>query len=104
VLSTDGHEVRQAEAVNRALEEIAKSAPEVILLDLALPGTDGLALARLLKADPQKKHIVVIAVTAYPERYSKTQALAAGCDAYIEKPINTRKLTEQVFNVVEKLK
>jgi len=47
---------------------------------------------------------VIVAVTAYPERFSREQALAAGCDAYIVKPINTRKLTSQVANVLESLK
>jgi CheY-like chemotaxis protein len=101
VLSTDGHEVSQAEAADKAMDEILKSEPEVILLDLELPTIDGLALARRLKSDPEKKHIVIVAVTAYPERFSRDQALAAGCDAYIVKPINTRKLTAQVANVLE---
>ena len=96
VLANEGHEVTRAEAVLKALEEIERSMPEVILLDLAMPYVDGLALARKVKADPKTKQIVIIAVTAFPERYSRTEALAAGCDAYILKPINTRKLTKQV--------
>ena len=104
VLSSDGHEVTQAEAVDKAMEEISRSQPEVILLDLGLPRVDGLTLARKLKSDPDKKHIVIVAVTAYPERFPREEALAAGCDAYIVKPINTRSLTSQVAGVVEKLK
>jgi len=76
----------------------------VILLDLGLPRVDGLTLARKLKSDPDKKHIVIVAVTAYPERFPSEEALAAGCDAYIVKPINTRNLTGQVASAVEKLK
>ena len=104
VLSSDGHDVTQAEAVDQAIEEISRSEPEVILLDLELPNVNGLELARNLKHDPAKKHIVIVAVTSYPERFPRDQALAAGCDAYIVKPINTRKLTEQVAGVVKKLK
>ena len=104
VLKDDGHQVTEAEAVGRAVEEILKSEPEVILLDLALPGIDGLTLARALKSDPAKRHIVIVAVTAFPERYPREAALAAGCDAFIVKPINTRKLAEQVTSVVEKMK
>jgi len=104
VLSSDGHEVTQAEAVDKAMEEISRSQPEVILLDLGLPRVDGLTLARKLKSDPDKKHIVIVAVTAYPERFPREEALAAGCDAYIVKPINTRNLTGQVASAVEKLK
>jgi CheY-like chemotaxis protein len=104
VLSSDGHEVAEADEVHRAIEEILRFEPEVILLDLALPGVDGLTLARALKADPKRRHIVIIAMTAFPETFSREAALAAGCDAYIVKPINTRQLTEQVASVVEKLK
>jgi CheY-like chemotaxis protein len=104
VLSFEGHDVKQAEAVDKAIEEISRSEPEVILLDLELPHIDGLALARSLKNDPARKHIVIIAVTAYPERFSREDALASGCDAYIVKPINTRKLTSQVANIIDSLK
>jgi CheY-like chemotaxis protein len=104
VLSSDGHDVAQAEAVEKAMEEIARCEPEVILLDLALPKIDGLTLARKLKSDPAKKHIVIVAVTAFPEHFPREEALAAGCDAYIVKPINTRSVTSQVAGVVKKLK
>jgi len=104
VLSWEGHEVSQAEAVDKAISQISKSEPEVILLDLELPNIDGLALARTIKNDPAKKHIVIIAVTAYPERFPRDEAVAAGCDAYIVKPINTRNLTTQVANIMERLK
>jgi CheY-like chemotaxis protein len=104
VLSSDGHEVTRAEAVDKAIEEITNSKPEVILLDLELPHIDGLTLARRLKSDAETMDIVIVAVTAFPERYSREQALGAGCDAFIVKPINTRKLTSQVAEVVQKLK
>jgi DNA-binding response OmpR family regulator len=103
VLSCDGHEVTQAEAVNQAVEQIYRAEPEVILLDLELPMINGLDLARRLKADTEKSHIVIIAVTCFPERYPPEQALAAGCDAYIVKPINTRNLGAQVAGVVGRL-
>ena len=96
VLSTEGHDVSQADAVMRALEEIAESEPEIILLDLHLPQPDGLALARAIKSDPARQHIVIVAVTAYPETFPREEALAAGCDAYIVKPINTRLLATQM--------
>jgi CheY-like chemotaxis protein len=104
VLSSDGHEVAKAEAVDKAIEEITRSEPEVILLDLELPAVDGLTLARKLKGDPARSHIVIVAVTAYPEHFPREEALAAGCNAYIVKPINTRKLTSQVAHALEKLK
>ncbi|HEX4084750.1 MAG TPA: response regulator [Chthoniobacteraceae bacterium] len=101
VLSSDGHEVATAAAVEQALREIEESEPEVLLLDLELPNINGIALARSLKNDPKHRHIVIVAVTAYPERFPREDALAAGCDAYLVKPIDTRKLTAQVASAVE---
>ena len=62
--------------------------PELILLDIQLPELDGYAVARLLRADEQCRHIPIVAVTSYAMEGDREQALAAGCDGYIEKPIN----------------
>ena len=104
VLSGDGNEVSQADAVIQAMEEITRSEPEVILLDLHMPSPDGLALARALKSDPARQHIAIVAVTSYPETYTREEALAAGCDAYIVKPIDTRLLATQMAAALEKKK
>jgi CheY-like chemotaxis protein len=101
VLAHHGHDVTGAEAVIHALEEIDRSEPEIILLDLHLGFPDGLTLAHTLKANPARKHIVIVAVTAYPESYPRDAALAAGCDAYIVKPINTRMLASQMVDALE---
>ena len=77
--------------------------PHVILLDLELPGMGGLTLVRKLKADPTTRNIHVVAVTSYPERYKKSEAMAAGCDAYLVKPINTRTLPLLVEQVVRNM-
>lgn len=102
VLASEGNAVSEAAAAVDAIEEIVRSAPEAILLDLKLPGIDGLTLARRLKGDPRTQHIAIIAVTAFPEDFTRQAALAAGCDGYIVKPINTRKLPAQVAAVVER--
>jgi len=104
VLTSDGHEVIDAQAADKAIEEIRLSEPDVILLDLELPNVDGLTLARSLKSAEATKRIVIIAVTAYPDRFPRDEALESGCDAYIVKPINTRILTSQVTDIVERLK
>ena len=98
VLKSSGHRVLEKSSAEQAAEEIKARKPEVILLDLKLPGMDGLALARLLKQDPDTQHIPIIAVTAASEKFSKEEALAAGCDAYIRKPVDTRKLHEQIVD------
>jgi len=104
VLAAGGYEVANANAADKAIEEILRSEPEAILLDLELPGIHGLTLAHNLKRDPKTRHIAIIAITAFPERYSREQAMEAGCDGYIVKPINTRKLPQQVAESIENAK
>jgi CheY-like chemotaxis protein len=104
VLTAEGHEVAKAEAAEKAIEEILRSEPEAILLDLELPGIDGLTLARNLKRDPKTRHIAIVTMTACPERHTRDLAMAAGCDGFIVKPVNTRKLSQQVAEAVEKAK
>ena len=98
VLKSTGHRVLEKASAEQAVEEIKANKPEVILLDLKLPRMDGLTLARLLKQDPDTQHIPIVAMTAAPEKFSKEEALAAGCDAYIVKPVDTRKLSEQIVS------
>ncbi len=102
VLSAAGHEVVGAGAAEQAFSVIKSDHPELILLDLVLPGMDGLTLVRKLKADPTTADIHVVAVTSYPEQYPKSAALAAGCDGYFVKPINTRELPDQLAAVAAK--
>lgn len=98
VLNSSGHRVLERASAEQAVDEIKARHPEVILLDLKLPGMDGLELARRLKQDPETRHIPIVAITAAAEKFSKEQALAAGCDAYIVKPVDTRKLPGQVVS------
>ena len=102
VLAAEGHEITEAEAAGQAVQEILRSEPNVILLDLELPVIDGLTLAHNLKRNPKTQHISIVVITAFPERYPREQAMAAGCDGYIVKPINTRKLSQQVADAVKK--
>jgi CheY-like chemotaxis protein len=98
VLKSSGHRVLEKATAEQAFEEIKARHPEVILLDLKLPGMDGLALARRLKQDPDTQHIPIVGITAAREKFSKEEALKAGCDAYIVKPVDTRKLSEQIVS------
>jgi len=101
VLSAAGYNVNDAEAAEQAVATIKFDKPELILLDLELPGMDGLALVRILKADPETANIHIVAVTSYPERFPRTEVLAAGCVAYIFKPINTRTLPGQLEQLMK---
>lgn len=96
VLKDSGHHIIEKDSAEQAAAAIGRQALDVIVLDLKLPGMDGLALARRLKADAATRHITIIAITGARESYSQKQVLAAGCDAYITKPVDTRQLSAQL--------
>jgi two-component system, cell cycle response regulator DivK len=102
VLSRQGFAVRTAADGTEALAAIAAHRPRVILMDLQLPGADGLELTRRLKADPATRDICVIAVTAYAMAGDEDRARAAGCDGYLTKPIDTRTLATVVIATLER--
>ncbi len=96
VLKFSGHRVLEKGSAEQALEQIRASQPEMVLIDLKLPGMDGFTLARLLKSDSGTRHIPIVAITAAPEKFSREEAIVAGCDAFVTKPIDTRKLPAEV--------
>lgn len=83
------------------LERAKALRPDLILLDLALPKMDGWETARRIKADPDLKNIPIIALTAYAMEGDEAQALEAGCDAYVAKPVLPRDLRSRVRTVLE---
>lgn len=87
-----GYTIATAQDAGAAIASIQANFPQLILMDLQLPGVDGLALTRKLKADPATAGITVIAVTAYAMKGDQEKAIAAGCDDYVTKPIDTRTL------------
>lgn len=102
VLTSGGHSVLEKATAEEAFAAVKARHPEVVLLDLKLPGMDGLALARRLTDDPDTRHIPIIAITAAPERFSREEALAAGCDAYIVKPVDTRTLSARIASAAQR--
>ncbi len=100
VLNAAGHSVVGTQAAEHAFASITKERPEIILLDMSLPGMDGLTLVRKLKADPFTRDIHIVAVTSIPETFTKEEALEAGCDAYLVKPLSTRALPKTLTDVV----
>lgn len=94
LMKSNGYTVDTALDAELALEAIHAHCPAVILMDIQLPGIDGLELTRRLKAEPATRHIVIIAVTAYAMKGDQDKAMAAGCDDYVTKPIDTRALPE----------
>jgi CheY-like chemotaxis protein len=96
VLKMEGYFVEKALDAEQAQEMLKSSTPDLILMDIALPGMDGLTLTRKLKADARLKHVPVVAMTAFAMKGDEQKALDAGCDGYITKPIDTRNLPQQV--------
>jgi len=92
LLQARGFAVRGAGSAPEALSVLQEFRPQLILMDIQLPGMDGLTLTRQLKADPATGDILIIAVTAYAMKGDEERARAAGCDGYITKPIDTRSL------------
>jgi CheY-like chemotaxis protein len=100
LLEKRGHEVILAESGPLGLELAARFRPDLILLDIQLPGMDGHAVARTLKTDPHLKHIPVIAVTSYAMAGDREKCLAAGAEGYIEKPINPETFVSEIERFV----
>lgn len=96
VLERDGFKVDLASTTAEARERLSARHPDLILMDIQLPGQDGLSFARQLKGDPATASIPIVALTAHAMTGDREDTLAAGCDGYIAKPIDTRTLGEQV--------
>lgn len=92
LLQGEGYRVHTAADAEEALRLLETFTPRVILMDIQLPGMDGLELTRRLKADVATRDIVILALTAYAMKGDEEKARAAGCDGYIAKPIDIDSL------------
>ncbi len=90
LLELEGYQVQIAKNAEDALKVLENFRPQLILMDFGLPGIDGITLARKLKNDPQTKDILILIVTSYDQRGDEEKVMAAGCDGYIHKPIDTK--------------
>ena len=100
LLKKRGYDVRVAANASEALAVLESFVPGLILMDLQLPGMDGLELTRRIKAEPRTRAVPIVAVTAYAMKGDEDKARQAGCDGYITKPIDTHALP---FKVAEYL-
>jgi CheY-like chemotaxis protein len=96
ILQGEGFGVNLAGSGPEALASIERDRPDLILMDIQLPGQDGLALTRQLKADPATASIPVVALTAYAMLTDRKLSVDAGCVGYITKPFDTRRLGSRI--------
>ena len=101
VLCSQGFETSSAADADDALQRIAQQRPDLILMDIQMPGIDGLTLTRQLKADPLLRGIVVVAFTAYAMKGDEARLRAAGCDGYLAKPIKVATFAADVQRLLE---
>jgi CheY-like chemotaxis protein len=102
VLELEGYRVEIAGSAPEARDAILNAVPDLVLMDVQLPGQDGLSLTRELKNETLTAHIPIVALTAHAMTGDRELALSAGCVGYIAKPIDTRTFAAQVTTYLQK--
>jgi len=96
LLTSRGYQVRTASNADETLNLIEEQLPRLILMDIQLPGMDGLTLTRKLKENARTRDVIIVALSAYAMKGDEEKAIAAGCDGYITKPVDTRSFPGQI--------
>jgi len=96
LLTSFGYELTEAVTGEDGLTAAEANPPDLILMDIQLPGIDGYEVTRRIKANPALRHIPVIAVTSYALSGDDVKALEAGCDAYVTKPFDPAELLDKI--------
>ena len=97
LLEQNGYQVLQAKDGLAGIELATQTLPDMILLDIQLPGMDGYAVAQILRSNESLVHVPIIAVTSYAMVGDRERGLAAGCNGYIEKPINPDTFLAEIW-------
>ncbi len=101
LLKSQGYEVWEVSSAPEAFESLKEKRPDLILMDIQLPGMDGLTATRQLKADPVTRDIPVLAVTSYAMKGDEAKAFEAGCSGYVTKPIDKTLFLGAVAKALE---
>jgi CheY-like chemotaxis protein len=101
LLEAAGYTVCHAGTADEAFRAAFELSPDLILMDVSLPGLDGLAATRVLKADPATCHLTIVALTAHAMKGDEAIALRAGCAGYLAKPIDTRTFAAKVAAFID---
>jgi two-component system, cell cycle response regulator DivK len=100
LLKAKGYEVIEAEEGLQGIAVAAREKPALILMDINLPGIDGMEATSRLKSSPDLCHIPIVAVTAQAMRGDRERIIAAGCDDYLQKPIDNAELVNTVVRFI----
>jgi CheY-like chemotaxis protein len=100
-LEDRGYRILEAADGAQAVEVAARERPDIILMDLQLPVLDGLAATERIRADPELSGVIIVAVTAHQEADYRARALAAGCNAFVSKPIDFEWLNDLLVSLVQ---
>jgi CheY-like chemotaxis protein len=103
ILQRAGMRTAPARSAEEAMSWLRGNAPDIILMDIQLPGQDGLSLTNALKTAPETAGIPIIALTAHAMKGDQARIAEAGCDGYIAKPINTRTFVEEMTTILQRL-
>ena len=97
-----GYQVVEAVNGNQAVERAASDEPDIILMDLSLPQLDGLAATRRIRSQENSRRVPIVAVSAHDSADFHAEALAAGCNEYVTKPIDFDQLESLLKKLLEK--
>lgn len=101
LLQAYGYQVVDAENAEKAIEALKSTRPDLILMDINMPGVDGYSLTSQIKSLPDLANVPIIAVTANVMKGDRERTLQAGCDGYIEKPIDVDRFVDQIENFLK---
>ena len=101
LLETRGYVVREATNAQEGIDAIHSHKPDLVLMDVQLPGMDGLTATRLLRQDHTLADLIIVALTAHAMKGDEEKVLQAGCNGYISKPIDTRQFTTQIAGYLQ---
>ena len=100
LLEANGFVVSSASAAEEGLRMAREALPDLVLMDLGLPGMDGLCATKDLKTNPATRHLKVVGLTAHAMKGDTEIAFKAGCDGYLTKPIDTRTFIETITSFI----
>jgi two-component system cell cycle response regulator DivK len=99
-LEDDGYHILEASDGKKAVEIAERELPDIILMDLSLPVMDGLAATERIRSNPELRDTIIVAVTAHNDQEYRSRALAAGCNAFVSKPVDFEWLKDLLNNLL----